>query len=81
MTIIVVMDASNQHDVEAMVSDGTSHGRIVRLLDYADPELTGGVADVPDPYFTGGFDAVYRMVDSGCQGLLENISSHHDLIA
>jgi len=76
---LVVMDASNQHDVEALAR-GKPHGQIVRLLDFADPNLTDGSSDVPDPYYTGGFDAVYRMVDSGCQGLLDAVSSDHDLV-
>ena len=76
---LVVMDESNQYDVEALAKARRAHGEIVRLLNFADSDLTGGVADVPDPYFTGGFDEVYRLVDSGCQGLLEHIVENHDV--
>jgi protein-tyrosine phosphatase len=31
------------------------------------------VRDVPDPYYSGGFDYVYELVRSGCQGLLAHI--------
>jgi len=43
------------------------------LLDLADPAVTRGVRDVPDPYYSGGFDYVYELVRSGCQGLLAHI--------
>ncbi len=46
------------------------------LLRQFDPELSGGgraSPEVPDPYYGGpeGFDAVYRMVDRACKGLLD----------
>jgi protein-tyrosine phosphatase len=77
---LVVMDESNLNDVEALAQGCGSHGQIVRLLDFADADLTDGVSDVPDPYFTGGFDVVYRMVDSGCQGLLDHLSSRYGFV-
>lgn len=70
---VVVMDESNQRNVEALAQGRETPGGIVRLLTFADSDLTDGALDVPDPYFTGGFDVVYQMVDSGCQGLLEHI--------
>ena len=73
------MDESNQFDVEALAKGNGRHGEIVRLLDFADTALTGGGRDVPDPYFTGGFDTVYRLVESGCQGLLAHIVEQHGM--
>ena len=29
--------------------------------------------DVPDPYYASNFEYVYRLVESGCQGLLAHI--------
>jgi protein-tyrosine phosphatase len=45
-------------------------------MDFA-PNAT--VLEVPDPYYTGGFDEVYRMVRSGCEGLLALIRREHSL--
>jgi protein-tyrosine phosphatase len=46
------------------------------LMSYA-PET--GVAEVPDPYLTGGFPEVYRLVDAACQKLLDDIRRDHGL--
>ncbi|NJP06564.1 MAG: low molecular weight phosphotyrosine protein phosphatase [Chloroflexaceae bacterium] len=45
-------------------------GEVRGLLEYA--SLDGSV-DVPDPYYTGGFDYVYDLINAGCYGLLEHI--------
>jgi len=65
---LIVMDNSNLRDAKRLIGD---HPRLVRLLDFADryPNLE----DVPDPYYTGGFDVVYDMVRNGCEGLLREI--------
>ena len=62
---VVCMDSENKRDLEARFGKHTIH----LLLDFADTDET----DVPDPYFTGGFDHVYRLIESGCRGLLETI--------
>lgn len=78
---LIVMDESNQSDVEYLArrSGGADSAVIARLLDYADPSVTQGELDVPDPYFSGGFDHVYRLVESGCAGLLNTIVDEHGL--
>ena len=78
---LIVMDESNQSDVEYMArrNGGADSAIIVRLLDYADPSVALGEIDVPDPYFSGGFDHVYRLVESGCSGLLNEIINEHGL--
>jgi protein-tyrosine phosphatase len=69
---LVVMDAGNERDMERLARR-YGGGEIIRLLDLADPAVTRGVRDVPDPYYSGGFDYVYELVRSGCQGLLAHI--------
>lgn len=49
---------------------------IARLLDFADDSDT---AEVPDPYYTGGFEQVYGLVLDGCRGLLDHIRGKHAL--
>ncbi len=88
---IIAMDAENVADIEylsgrARFGDrrtGAIHargamnaGRIPRLLEFA-PE--GGTLDVPDPYYTGNFDEVYRLVLAGCRGLLAHIRQEQGL--
>jgi protein-tyrosine phosphatase len=68
---IVAMDAENQSDIQALYGK-----RVPRLMEFA-PE--GSPLDVPDPYYSGGFDHVYRLVLAGCQGLLAHIREQEGL--
>jgi protein-tyrosine phosphatase len=65
---IVAMDSDNLHALRRR-ADGAPV-RLSLLLDYA-PAITA--RDVPDPYYTGGFEQVYRLVEQGCRGLLAHI--------
>jgi len=62
---IVLMDSENVEDVKRYF--GVT---LPRLLDFAPQANT---KDVPDPYYNGNFDEVYRLVTLGCQGLLDTI--------
>jgi protein-tyrosine phosphatase len=64
---IVVMDSSNLRDLRAKYGD---HPRLFRLLDFASDVRE---KDVPDPYYNGNFETVYRLVEDGCRGLLTTI--------
>jgi protein-tyrosine phosphatase len=64
---IVAMDQENLAD---MASFSREASRAHLLLDYA-PGL--GVREVPDPYYSGGFEHVYQLVTAGCRGLLAHI--------
>lgn len=70
---LVVMDGNNLRDVTRMAEHYGHHGRIVRLLDFADPAAVGTTRDVPDPYYDGRFEHVYGLVEAGCQGLLDDV--------
>jgi|SRR5579884_4299155 len=70
---VVVMDEANFQDVRAL---GPVRGKLVRLMDYA-PHT--GVSEVPDPYYTGGFDGVYTLVREATAGLLAAIRQEHGL--
>lgn len=52
-----------------------SKATIKLLLDFAD--LT--TKEVPDPYYQGGFDYVYGLINKGCDGLLEYLIKEHQL--
>ena len=64
---LIVMDDKNERDVRD-VAAGRAH--IARLLDYL-PEMEN--KNVPDPYFTGDFDAVYQMLSAACENLLAEV--------
>ena len=66
---ILTMDDQNYFDVTTL---GKSSAMIVRLLDFA-PE--SGIREVPDPFFTGGFEGVYELVDVATDGLLAELQS------
>ena len=63
---IVAMDASNVRNLRRMV-DAESSCRVVRLLEY----VPNAPIDVPDPYYEGGFESVFELIEAGCRGLLE----------
>lgn len=75
---IVTMDNDNFSDVRAL-SNGVGRARITPLLEYSAQATASGVREVPDPYIVGGFDITFRLVWSGCNGLLEAIVREHDL--
>jgi protein-tyrosine phosphatase len=74
--MILAMDAANERDLRLMAAaDPDGQEARVRLLRDFDPASTGGDRDVPDPYYggPGGFDDVFEMVSSACEGLLVEI--------
>lgn len=67
---VVAMDQSNVSDLHYFSRDMSLNGRVHLLLDFAE---NSSEREVPDPYYTGGFEYVYRLVDAGCRGLLAHI--------
>ena len=66
-TYIIAMDEDNISDLQLRYGQ---HPHLYRLLDFARKR---NEKDVPDPYYTGQFDAVYELVVAGCRGLLDYI--------
>lgn len=71
---LVAMDGENLHAIRQMASAPLP--RLHRLLDFSTQTKT---RDVPDPYYTGGFDHVYELVRDGAAGLLAHIREEHGL--
>lgn len=65
---ILVADEENLQDIH--LRQQPARGELHRLLEFA---ADAGTLNVPDPYYTGGFDQVYDLVLAGCTGLLEYI--------
>ena len=70
---VLAMDRSNHDNLMAICPLG-SEDRLGMFLDFA-PEL--GRRDVPDPYYDGGFNKVYDMIEQAAQGLLSDIRTKH----
>jgi protein-tyrosine phosphatase len=68
---IIAMDAANVSDIQGLFGR-----KVPRLLEFAMQESP---RDVPDPYYTGGFDYVCPFVEAGCQGLLKHIREKENL--
>lgn len=62
---IIAMDDSNVRDMKRITGEDTE-GKVAKLLSF-----TGKRDDIPDPWYTGDFDAAYDDIEKGCRGLLE----------
>jgi len=73
---VIAMDNDNIADLRRKMRGAALDGRVHLLLDFA-----GSVRerDVPDPYYSNNFEYVYRLVEAGCQGLLDHIQQEHGL--
>ncbi|MBQ7916842.1 MAG: low molecular weight phosphotyrosine protein phosphatase [Firmicutes bacterium] len=65
--LIIGMDQSNMQNMLRMTG-GDPQGKLHLLLDYTD--RPGAIAD---PWYTGDFEATYRDVLEGCEGLLKQL--------
>ena len=62
--LIIPMDRQNFRNVYRIIGDDPQ-GKVRLLLDF-----TTRPGDIADPWYTGDFDATYRDILEGCQGLL-----------
>ncbi len=67
---IIAMDTSNLRDIKSMAGDTKAK---IHLLREFDPFDTG--MDVPDPFYTGGFEGVYEIIERSCDVFLEKVLS------
>lgn len=71
--LILAMDRDNLDDLVALDRDGHYRDRIRLFASFC----TSGPfpEEVPDPYYGGeeGFHTVIKMVEDGCQGILEHV--------
>ena len=74
---IIAMDSDNLSNIKNMDYKGTQWHKMNQLLDFAHQTT---ILNVPDPYYTGNFEQVYKLVLDGCNGLLVHISTEKNLI-
>ncbi len=72
---ILAMDHENLSAIRAR-ANGSTDAEIGLFMDYA-PDA--GVREVPDPYYSGRFEEVYKLVRQGAEGLLAHIREKHGL--
>ena len=65
---MIGMDHANIRNLNRMLKSDPD-GKISMMLDY-----TSRPGEVADPWYTGDFEATYRDVLEGCQGLLEELN-------
>lgn len=70
---IIAMSQANVEEFRRRYGD---YPRLHRLLEFAEGS---DVRDVPDPYYTGNFDVVYRLVEEGCRGFLNYLRKQENL--
>lgn len=64
--LLIGMDEWNIGNMN-LICGGDPEGKIHKLLDY-----TNRKGDVADPWYTGDFNATWRDVSEGCQGILDS---------
>lgn len=65
--LIIVMDHNNVRNLRRLLGDDTEH-KIHLLMDFSQRP-----GDVADPWYTGDFEATWRDVWDGCNGLLDSV--------
>ena len=64
---IIAMDRNNLRNLKRLIGEDHDH-KISLLMEY-----TSRPGDVADPWYTGDFEATWRDVLEGCQGLMAEI--------
>ena len=69
---ILVMDSMNYEDVMRLARNDADRMKVDYLLNTV---KAGSNDEVPDPYYGGpsGFDKVYEMMDSACEGIVNDM--------
>ena len=67
--LIVAMDSSNYSNICALASDESQKEKVKLLMNYAYP---GENRQVPDPYYEGGFQAVFDMINLAVDNLVDS---------
>jgi len=77
--LILALDQENARDLRRLAPDESAKAK-VHLLREFDPKA-GRDTDVPDPYYGGpeGFERVFDICLSACQGLLDHLRRSHGL--
>lgn len=67
---IIAMDASNYNNIISLAENDSEKAKVSMLLNYSFP---GENRQVPDPYYGGGFQKVYDMVEQAVDDMLSQL--------
>ncbi|EJW15706.1 low molecular weight protein-tyrosine-phosphatase [Paenibacillus alvei] len=76
-TYIVCMDPNNERNVLDWNGSDTRTSEVLRFMSLLPEENSD---EVPDPYYTGNFEEVYRLIKTGCERLLQRIKNEHQFM-
>jgi len=69
---VLAMDNANLRGIQSL---GQGKAVVRRFLEYSPNKK---VLEVPDPYLTGGFEGVYKLINAAADGLLAEIRAGHE---
>lgn len=69
--LLIGMDAANLRNMRRICGEDITH-KMHLLMDF-----TNRPGEVADPWYTGDFEATWRDVTEGCQGLLDWMAASH----
>jgi protein-tyrosine phosphatase len=70
--LILVMDQQNYQNVKALSSGPKDREKVQLILNYSYPNENRGV---PDPYYEGGFDYVFKLLKEACDKVLKSLTN------
>ncbi|MCL4148657.1 UNVERIFIED_CONTAM: hypothetical protein GTU68_056238 [Idotea baltica] len=65
--LILAMDSSNYQKILALAPDDSYKNKVELILNISTPNKN---KSVPDPYYHGGFEHVYRLLSESCDKLV-----------
>lgn len=66
--LVVAMDSTNYSDIIRLADSETQKAKVRLILNYAYPNENRAV---PDPYYEGGFEKVYQMLEESCEKIVQ----------
>lgn len=66
--LILAMDSSNYTKIKKLANTAHQQSKIKLILNYLYPKQNRAV---PDPYYEGGFEKVYEMLDKACEKIIQ----------
>jgi len=67
--LILAMDVSNYNDILSLAESNQDREKVKMILNFTYPKEN---RQVPDPYYEGGFDGVYHMLEEACESLIQS---------
>ena len=67
--LILAMDVSNFNDILSLSNTEAERDKVRLILNYLYPNEN---RQVPDPYYEGGFEGVYKMLSLACDKFIEH---------